>query len=108
LVRGNTPEAITLYRRLLDESTGIDAQAARRAHWMLAGILSGDWDVDPKHVDRDEAKRLLTQILALWPDSSEAEFIRRALRWDDAEGETRFPHFPKENEGVAELMDRSA
>jgi tetratricopeptide (TPR) repeat protein len=108
LVRGNVDEAVKLYRRLLDPAVAADAQAARRGYWMLAGIASGDWGVDKKHVDRDEAKRCLTHILALWPDSHEAAFIRRALRWDDSRGGARFPHFPKENGELAEMLDRSA
>jgi len=101
-------EAVKLYRRLLDPAAAADAQAARRGYWMLAGIASGDWGVDQKHVDRDEAKRCLTHILALWPDSHEAAFIRRALRWDDSGGGAQFPHFPKENGELAEMLDRSA
>jgi hypothetical protein len=108
LVRGAVDDAVKSYRQLLDPAAGADAQAARRGYWMLAGISSGDWGVDQKYVDRDEAKRCLTNILALWPDSNEAAFIRRALRWDDARGGSRFPHFPKENEALAELIDRSA
>jgi tetratricopeptide (TPR) repeat protein len=108
LVRGNAEDAIGLYRRLLDAAAGADADAARHAHWMLAGIYSGDWGVDAKFVNRDEAKRSLVQILALWPESSEAQFIRRALRWDDANGGTRFPNFPQENGDLAEMVDRSA
>jgi tetratricopeptide (TPR) repeat protein len=108
LIRGNTDEAIKLYRRLLDEAQGVDAQAARRGWWMLAGIMSGDWGVEAKFVNQEEAKRCLTQILALWPDSSEAEFIRRAMRWDENDGQTRFPHFPKDNGELADMVDRSA
>lgn len=108
LVRDNVDDAIKLYRRLLTESQGVDGDATRRAHWMLAGIYSGDWGVDPKFVDRDQAKAALIQILALWPDSSEAAFIRRALRWDDAQGGSRFPQFPRENKPLAEMVDRSA
>lgn len=108
LVRGNTPEAIRLYRQLLDENSGIDMQAARRAYWMLAGIYAGDWGVDEEHVDPNEAKQCLTQILALWPDSSEAALIKRVLRWDDVQEQTRFPHYPQENDGVAEMVDKSA
>jgi tetratricopeptide (TPR) repeat protein len=108
LVRGNVEDAVALYRRLLDESQAVDSDAARHAHWMLAGIYSGDWGVDAKFVDRDQAKRSLVQILAIWPDSSEAQFIRRALRWNDAEGGSQFPNFPRENDELAEMVDRSA
>jgi tetratricopeptide (TPR) repeat protein len=108
LVRGNVDDAVKLYRRLLDDASGADADAARRGHWMLAGIYCGDWGVDAKYVDRDQAKQSLIQILARWPDSSEAQFIRRALRWDDANGGARFPQFPRDNAPLAEMVDRSA
>ena len=57
-------------------------------------------------MNRDKARERLVRILALWPDSSEAWFIKRVMRWDDKEGETRFPHLPKENEALAEQVDR--
>jgi tetratricopeptide (TPR) repeat protein len=108
LIRGNVEEAVKLYRRILEQGASSDGQSLRRANWMLAGIASGDWGVDKKHLDRDEAKRCLIQILAHWPDSSEAEFIRRALRWDDSRGGAGFPHFPKEHRELAEMIDRRA
>lgn len=104
LVRKRADEAIPKYRELADESAGGDA--ARRAHWMLAGIYSGDWAVGEEFVDANLARDRLIRILALWPNSSEARFIKRVLRWDDQEGGTRFPHFPKDNEGLAEQVDR--
>jgi hypothetical protein len=108
LVRGKPADAVKLYQRLVDKAQPVDAQSARHGYWMLAGIASGDWGVDEQFENAEETKRCLTQILALWPDSPEAEFIRRALRWDETEGSARFPHFPKENEELAEMVDRSA
>jgi tetratricopeptide (TPR) repeat protein len=108
LILGNVDEAIKSYQRMIEPATRADGQSVRRAYWMLAGIASGDWGVDQKYVDRDEAKRCLTQILAHWPDSSEAKFIRRALRWDDERGGAQFPHFPKDNRKLAEMIDRNA
>jgi tetratricopeptide (TPR) repeat protein len=104
MVRGKPEEAIPLYVQLADQQG--EAEVAKRANWMLAGIYGGDWGVDPKFVDREQARDRLIRILALWPDSSEAWFIKRVMRWDDAEGETRFPHLPKENESLAEQVDR--
>ncbi|RIK86329.1 MAG: hypothetical protein DCC67_02950 [Planctomycetota bacterium] len=108
LLRRNPEDAIKLFSQLIDPAASTDADAARRAYWMLAGIACGDWGVDKKFVDREQAKSRLAHILALWPDSSEAAFIRRALRWDDSKGGAQFPHFPQENKELAELIDRSA
>jgi tetratricopeptide (TPR) repeat protein len=108
LVRGNVAEAIKLYQRLAGASQGADGDALRHAHWMLAGIFAGDWGVDAQYIDKQQAKQALIQILARWPDSCEARFIRRALRWDDADGGSRFPQFPKENAPLAEMVDHSA
>jgi tetratricopeptide (TPR) repeat protein len=106
MVRGKPEEAIPLYEQLADQQG--EAEVAKRANWMLAGIYGGDWGVDPKFVNREKARGRLVRILALWPDSSEAWFIKRVMRWDDAEGKTRFPHLPKENESLAEQVDREA
>ena len=97
LVRRDVEAAVKAYRRLLDEQEGFDMRAARRAYWMLAGIYSGDWGVGEKYVNPEEMKRCFVQILAIWPDSSEAEFIKQVLRWDDEKKETRFQFFPREN-----------
>jgi hypothetical protein len=104
LVRGRPAEAIPLYERLADGRAGSDA--SRRANWMLAGIYGGDWGVAPDFVDREKARERLIRILALWPDSAEAQFIKQVLRWDDEAGGTRFPHLPKENEDLAAEIDR--
>ena len=76
---------------------------------MLAGILQRRLG-RRSQVSSTAKKRgkSLVQILALWPDSSEAQFIRRALRWDDDKGGSRFPHFPRENGELAEMVDHSA
>lgn len=108
LLRRNTADAVKLYERLADPGSPADSDAARRAYWMLAGIASGDWGVDKSFANPEQAKRRLAHILAAWPDSPEAEFIRRALRWDDSKGGAQFPHFPKENKELADLIDRSA
>ncbi|MEM9657083.1 MAG: hypothetical protein AAF961_01870, partial [Planctomycetota bacterium] len=107
-LRGNVSEAIRLYRSMLDADEGRDVRSARRAYWMLAGIYSGDWGVGEEHIDPDEVRTCLTQILALWPDSSEAEAVRRLLRWDDDQNRTRLPHMPQENAELVDQIDRSA
>ena len=106
LVRGRPDEAIPKYVKLADAAA--DTDAARRANWMLAGIYGGDWGVDQQYVDRQLARERFIRILAAWPDSGEAQFIRRVLRWDEQRGETQFHHFPKENETLASQMDREA
>ena len=105
LVRGRPNEAIPLYQKL---AAGLaDEEAARRAQWMLAGIYGGDWGVDEEFVDRDSARESLIQILSRWPESNEARFIRRVLRWDEQKGSTRFPQFPLENQELATQIDRA-
>jgi len=104
LIRGKPAEAIPLYQRLADKAD--DSDSVRRANWMLAGIYGGDWLVDPQFVDPEKARERLIRILALWPDSAEAGFVKRVLRWDDQRQETRFPEFPKENETLADQVDR--
>lgn len=97
LVKKDAAEAIKLYAQLAQASDDTRLHSALRAHWMLAGIYSGDWGVDPKVVDAAQARAQLIQILAHWPDSSEAAFIKKNLRWNEQQGETQYPQFPQEN-----------
>ena len=76
---------------------------------MLAGIQSGDWGVAGTPVGQSlineaEARGHLIQILAHWPESSEAEFLRHNLRWDDKAGENRFEYLPRVNESTAKAV----
>ncbi len=103
LIRRDIPKAIAIYRKLADAQTP-ELHAARRGHWMLAGIYAGDWGVPPEYIDANQAKQHLTTILALWPDSPEAEYIKKNLRWDDAEQKTRFPNLPQANENVTDAF----
>ncbi len=97
LIQRDTEKAVRGYQGLLENQTGFDMSATRRAYWMLAGIYSGDWGVDKKFVNPEKLKDCFVQILAIWPDSSEAQFIKQVLRWDDEEKQTRFHYFPREN-----------
>lgn len=106
LVRKQPAEAIGPYEQLAAGPAGSDS--ARRANWMLAGIYSGDWGVGQEHVDRERARDHLIRLLALWPESSESLFIKRALRWDDEAGGSQFQHLPQENAPLAEKVDREA
>jgi len=106
LIRKDFPAAVQVYEELAKISPDTPLYTALRAHWMLAGIHSGDWGVADAPAGReltDEAKvrSHLIQILAHWPDSSEAEFIRHNLRWDEDAGENRFEYFPRVNESAA-------
>jgi tetratricopeptide (TPR) repeat protein len=98
LVRKQYDEAIRIYETLAEVKDDSKLHIALRAHWMLAGIYSGDWGVDDSFVDPAKAREHLIQILAHWGDSSEAAFIRRSLRWSEEEGRNQFEYFPRENE----------
>jgi tetratricopeptide (TPR) repeat protein len=98
LVREDYDEAIRLYRELADNLTANPLGTAQRAHWMLAGILAGDWGVDDSATDIDQAREHLVDVLAHWPDSVPAQVIRHALRWNDEKGGNDFEHLPLPNQ----------
>jgi hypothetical protein len=99
-----TAEAIQLYESLAKSSPQsddkINLEIALRAHWMLAGIYSGDWGVEPALQDRKKARDHLAQILAYWPDSHQAEVIRRDLRWNTSEGKNGLQAIPRRHEAL--------
>jgi hypothetical protein len=101
LVSRNYQEAVELYGALTAEGEATPLPAALRAHWMLAGIHSGDWGVPADHevVDAALARKHVIQILAHWPDSAEAHYLRRNLRWKEEDG-THFDHVPLEHTAV--------
>jgi tetratricopeptide (TPR) repeat protein len=101
LVSRNYKEAVNLYGALAADGEQTPLSSALRAHWMLAGIHSGDWGVpgDNEVVDADLARKHLIQILAHWPDSSQALYIRRNLRWKEEDG-SHFNHVPLEHTAV--------
>jgi Tfp pilus assembly protein PilF len=102
--QGGAAEAIELYESLTKSSgqpdDKISLESALRAHWMLAGIYSGDWGVDAALRDPEEARSHLASILAHWPDSHQAEIIRRDLRWDPAVGKNRLESVPRRHEAL--------
>ena len=98
LVTKDYASAISSYESLTRTDNQGKLQSALRAHWMLAGIYSGDWGVTPEFIDPVKARHHLIQILAHWESSSEAAFIQKNLRWDGEDGENKFEHFPKQNE----------
>ncbi len=106
-IKKDIPAAVELYRRLagVDQQAETNIHSALCAHWVLAGIYSGDWGVGAEAVDAEKARYHLIQILANWNDSPEAVFIRRNLRWDEEQGKTKYPHFPKQNENFTRLIE---
>lgn len=107
LYLGDDGEAISYYEKLLpaEDSQSRNLHMALRAHWMLAGIRSGDFDVDAQYIDHAKAREHLLYILAAWPNSHEASLIRQNLRWNDAAGKTKHNHVPRERAGVTRLIE---
>jgi tetratricopeptide (TPR) repeat protein len=97
LVRKDYDEAIRLYRELADNLSANPLGTSQRAHWMLAGILAGDWGVAESATDIEQAREHLVDVLAHWPDSVPAQVIRHALRWNEEKGENDFEHLPLPN-----------
>ncbi len=77
---------------------------ALRAHWMLAGIYSGDWGAEELK-DVHKARDHLRIILAHWPQSDEAKYITSKLRWDSQAGKNRFQHLPQRNKPLLDLFE---
>jgi tetratricopeptide (TPR) repeat protein len=100
LVNKKSSEAIKYYEQLSTAPNDATLHTALRAHWMLAGIFSGDWGVGAAVVDGKKAREHLIKILALWPDSPEAAFIKTNLRWSEEKGRNQFENFPRQNQAV--------
>ncbi len=109
LAEKDVQQAISLYERLTDVSaSGQDAvqlHLALRAHWMLAGIFSGDWGVGEEFVDASKAREHLTAILAYWPQSAEADYVRTKLRWNDEAGQSEFEYYPHQGPVFLDLIE---
>lgn len=73
-------KAVRLLDQLISDPQVVWSATARRANWLLAGIRLGEWNtVDHRQdrlIDAVTARDHLVQILALWPESPEAEFCR--------------------------------
>lgn len=100
IVKKDIPAAIKQYELLAAAPHDAQLHSALRAHWMLAGIYTGDWGVSTELIDVAKAKEHLVLILAHWPTSAEAAFIKTNLRWNDERGRNQFEHFPRTNEVV--------
>jgi len=104
LVKKDYDAAIQLYEQLAQGDPKTPLATSLHAAWTLSGIYSGDWGVPPQRVDESKARQWLIRILAVWPTSSEAEYIKRNLRWDESKGENRFTHLPQEQTPVVQRM----
>ncbi|MBB76000.1 MAG: hypothetical protein CMJ75_15950 [Planctomycetaceae bacterium] len=109
LIKKDFAGATRIYERLAETRAENPLHTTLRAHWMLAGIHSGDWGVAHAPdaamlIDGALVRHHLTQILAHFEESNEAAFIRRQLRWDDRNGKNRFEHFPRIHDAVAEQI----
>lgn len=100
LVKKDYNKAIELYQQLTSAPNDAKLHTALRAHWMLAGIYSGDWGVVAQMVNGVEARKHLVQILAHWPESPEAMFIKSNLRWNEDKGRNQFENFPRTAQAV--------
>jgi len=100
-VRNDFPSAVRRYQEITKYSEASLLHMALRSHWMLAGIQLGDWgsakssDFQPNTA---AAREHLIHILAYWPESEEARIIQKYMRWDESEGKTNAPFFPKEGD----------
>lgn len=101
LVRKDFLAAVRRYQEIAEFSEASKLKMSLRSHWMLAGLQCGDWgasaatDFQP---DPAQAREHLIHILAFWPESEEAQVIRKYMRWDAQDGKTGTPYFPKEGE----------
>jgi hypothetical protein len=99
MVAKDYPAAIKAYEQIVSFSEASPLQTALRAHWMLAGIYKGAWDIardNPAIADPDKAKHHIMEILAYWPESVEAAAIKRYLLWDEQKNRSRTPYLPVE------------
>jgi hypothetical protein len=97
LIDKDYKRAIAIYEKLTVARQKGPLHVGLRAHWMLAGIYSGDWNVPAEAIDAPAARRHLVNILAFWESSPEAEFIKQSLRWDDEKGQNNFPFIQRKN-----------
>lgn len=102
LLAHDVKAAITGYEAMTKADQPSSTQ--RRGHWMLSGIYAGDWGVDESIVNPQAARKHLVEILANWPESPEAELLRKWMRWDDSAGKTKFSYLPIVNRQLAKIV----
>ena len=97
----DTPKAIEGYSKMIGSDQPSSTQ--RRGHWMLSGIYAGDWGVDEAMRDPKAAREHVVAILSGWPESPEAELLKKWMRWDDSAGKTKFSYLPIVNRQLAKI-----
>jgi hypothetical protein len=97
----DTKAAIDGYSKLIAD--GQPSSSQRRGHWMLSGIYAGDWGVAEEVRNPKAAREHLVAILSGWPESPEAELLKKWMRWDDAAGKTKFSYLPIVNRQLAKI-----
>ncbi|TVQ00890.1 MAG: VWA domain-containing protein [Planctomycetaceae bacterium] len=102
LVQRKVPEAIRAYESIANDPQ-VCTSVRRRAHWMLTGIYSGDWGVEPEVVDPSAARRHSIAILANWEASPEAVLLRKWLGWDEQTDRTEHPFLPRSHGDLANV-----
>ncbi len=96
LVRGDMASAVDSYESLTLPEQPLQSQL--RGHWMLAGIYAGDWgSAGSPIVDPEKARLHAMQILANWPDSPQAQLLKRWLKFDETTQQTEFNYLPMVN-----------
>ncbi len=100
LVKQDYLAAMDAYQKITAFSVESPIKPALRAHWMLAGIQCGDWQVSKSEnadqiVDPDQARTHLIKILAYWPESPEAAMIKQNMLWDEIQNKSRSPYIPR-------------
>ncbi len=102
LIRRDAGQAIEGYLKLTE--TGQPSESQRRGHWMLSGIYAGDWGVAESAVEPVLAREQIVAILTRWPESGEAELLRKWMRWDDSVGMTKYSYLPIVNRQLAKAV----
>lgn len=77
------PEAIAAYEAIVASAPNPDA--TRRSHWMLVFLYAGDWGVVKDLQNMDKSRQHAISLLAQFPESLEAEALKRAIHWSDEE-----------------------
>jgi len=84
----NVRSALERYRSILGGDVHSGDGSRLRAHWMLAGMLRGDWGVAafaPGRVDLEASRNHMLSILAHWPKSPQAQHFAGCVVSDDSQ-----------------------
>jgi len=86
-------EAVKAFTELTNVKGSVRGNVALRAHWMLAGIRLGDWDVaaiSPKLRDAVEARQHILAIMANWEGTPEERFYKTCVFGDSQKSPQSF------------------